>query len=1120
MNKTFLSGLLALAGIAFGMQAEVLSPYDEPFENPTFRPRGWLHASASSYASGSYAVNAEGGHAGGCITANQYSNYWSSYYNNYNYIDLLITPPVTGDVSIWVRKNGSDPSLTFYKITDLGAISTSLPILEGTDKNMVEGLTIDEWTQITVPGVPADTYLGIRANNLDLDDFSAASANVTYRASIIADVKNTTGSTTLEADADNNVTIKFSVSLENNGDIEFPATAGGFKIELVNKALGDKVVGTGSIDDAIPFGTTVSKDFSMTFPAELAPDTKSNSFGVNISSDKTGSVQASLAWFTIIPYAPVSTFMFAEDNDKNQSSYNDVNITEDITVGAGAAGTSRTLYMWNSGTAPMNVTSVSVKGDFTVDVSAFTLAKGEKKAVTVGLKGEPGYKTGSVTFNIDGVGEKIYGLSGQVVKDGAYVQDFEADALPAGLISGNSWKLTATPDALATLGGKHSMYYQSTSSVDKFIMPKITFGEGETLAFMATKTDNTSSTLKVYTSPDRVTWTEALAISTRDENPALCFGNDKPTGSGYGTYEYKIFNAPMPEGDVYVAFEAGGARVDNISGGTLTPVSHDIYVTKVSIPDGANVNTRYMTSVTVQNILAEPETGYDIILEVGGKEVARASGTPELETNVPAVFDLCYTPHEVGEYDACILFVSGDFRLPLKEFRVAVEEEKSEAVYQVGNYKITTTDPFNTFYGGSQCQIIYRSEDLGMERGVKIIGFTFNGYCTDVAKKHVKVWAQNTTDSGYDFADVQPASIEDMTLVYEGDYTFEVAGDNSAKVYEPVMTINFTTPVEYAGDNLRFMFDLRDIDGETEDKHVFFTVDNSAYDYWNDKFDDRVITAKVEFAEDLDDNPSWNGYKAGYPVTYFKVSKDVVVVRGALTNDFDNAVEGASVKFVSDDLLYSAVSDAEGLYSMSVGNLDHVYTLTVEAEGYETVTVENITLDPKSAPETVHDFRMLFTDREATLSGRIINTFDDYKPLAGADVVLEQGDVKAQGVTDEEGRYSVTVPDFTGEYTFTVLMNDEPVYTDKYTFTAKTGVLDLRIGYDSVESIASDDASPAGVVVRGNTVIVSAPRGKAVTLYSASGILCETGVSSDGTVQFDNVASGVYVVAGRKIVVR
>ena len=133
-------------------------------------------------------------------------------------------------------------------------------------------------------------------------------------------------------------------------------------------------------------------------------------------------------------------------------------------------------------------------------------------------------------------------------------------------------------------------------------------------------------------------------------------------------------------------------------------------------------------------------------------------------------------------------------------------------------------------------------------------------------------------------------------------------------------------------------------------------------------------------------------------------------------------------------------------------------------------------------------------------------------------MVLEQGDVKAQGVTDEEGRYSVTVPDFTGEYTFTVLMNDEPVYTDKYTFTAKTGVLDLRIGYDSVESIASDDASP--VVVRGNTVIVSAPRGKAVALYSASGILCETGVSSDGTVQFDNVASGVYVVAGRKIVVR
>lgn len=1117
MKKSFLLSVLALVAVTFGMSAEVLTPYSEPFENPSYRPRGWLLLSTSSYAPATYTVNTSGGHSGGCVAATQYSNYWSSYYKNYNYIDVLVTPPVTGDVSIWVKKNGSDPSLTFYKIDDPSSITTKTPILDGTADNMLSGKNIDEWTQITVPGVAAGTYIGIRANDILIDDFSAASANVTYRASILADVENTTGSTTIEADPDNNVTVKFSVSLENNGDIEFPASAGGFKIELSNRAL-NKIVGTGSIDDAIPFGATVTKEFSMTFPAELAPDTKSNSFYVTISNEKVGSVEASLAWFTIIPYEPVATFMYAEDNDKNQSSFNDVNITEAINIGAGAAGTERTLYMWNSGTAPMKVTATGVSGDFTADASAFTLARGEKKAVKVALKGDAGYKTGSITFSVDGIGDKTYNLSGLVTKSGAYSQDFEAAALPAGIIAGNSWKLTPNPDALATLGGKQAMYYQSTYSVDKFIMPKLTFAKDETLSFMATKTDNTSSTLKVYTSPDRVEWTEVLAIDTRNENPDLKFASDKPTGTGYGTYEYKIFNAPMPEGDVYVAFEAGGARVDNINGGTLTPVSHDIYVTSVGIPDGASVNARYITTVTAQNILAQPEKNYAIVLEVDGKEVARAAETPVMKTNESHTYDLRYTPHVQGTFNAAILFVSGDFRMPLKEFTITVEPEKSESIYQVGDYKITTTDPFNIFYAGSQCQILYRGEDLGMEKGMKVIGFTFNGYNTDEAKKHIKVWAQNTTDSRYDFSDIVPAAKSDMTLVYEGDYTFKVCGDNSAKKYEPVMSLSFTTPVEYQGGNLRFMFEMRDIEGGTTDKHVFFTVDNSAYDYWNDKYDDRVITNKKEFAEDLDDDPSWMGYRAGFPVTYFKVAKDVVVVHGSLVNDFDAPVAGADVKFVSDDLLYTASSDASGNYSISVGNLDHVFMLSVEAEGYVPMAVNDITLDPKQSTEFIHNFKMMYTDRQATLSGRIINTYEDYTPLVGAAVVMTQGDVKVEAVTDEDGCYSITVPDYMGEYAIKVEKLGTVVYDSTYTFTGKTGTLDLRVAFDSVIGINSDSDSLT-VAVSGHDIIVSAPAGMTISLYNAAGIHCGSKVS-DGKVSFGNMASGIYIVAGKKVVVR
>lgn len=1119
MKKTFLLSVLALAGSVFGLSAEVLAPYNEAFENASARPRGWTQASASSYAPATYTVNADGGHSGGCIGVKQYSNYYSSYYNNYNYLDVLVTPKVTGTVSIWVKKNGSDPSLTFYKLDDPFTVSTSSPLLVGTEKNLVEGKTIDDWTQITVTGVPANTHVAIRANDLLLDDFSAQSADVSYRASILAEVKNTTGGTTLEASADNNVTIKFSVSLENNGDIEFPATAGGFKIELSNRALG-KVVGTGSIDDAIPFGATVTKDFSMTFPAELAPDTKSNSFYVTISNDKTGSVEASLAWFTIIPYEPVATFMLGQDNDKNQSSYNDVNILEPVTVGAGAAGTSRTLYLWNSGIAPMKVTATSVTGDFTCNAGAFTLARNEKKAVTIALKGAAGKKEGTVTFKIEGLGDVTYNLRGLVTKSGDYMEKFEASAMPAGYIPGKSWTLVKTPETLAPLGDTQWIACTSTYSTDKIILPKLTFTEGELFSFMASKTDNTSSKLTVYTSKDRVEWTQVGVIEARSTTPEeLRFANDKPTGTGYGTYEFKIFSFPMKAGDQYIALEAGGARVDNIYGGKRTPVSHDIYLSKIGIPDKAMVNTRYIVSATASNILETTETNYDIVLELAGEVVAHATATPDMKTNENIDFDIRFTPHETGKYEAAVVFVSGNYRMPLHEFVVDVQPEKAEATYQVGDYKITTTDPFNTFNDGSQCQIIYRAADLDLAEGMKIIGTTFNGYATEGCKKHIKVYAQNTEDSKYDFSNIKPAAVADMTLVYEGDYEFHKGGDNNNKVYEPMMEIEFSTPFEYTGKNLRLMYDIRDIEGEGDGKHVFFTVDNSVYDYWNDIYDDRVITNNKDFQEDLDDDPSWYGYRVGFPVTYFKVAKDVVVVRGKLTDDFDNPVAGAKVKFESDDLLYSSVSDAQGVYYINVGNLDHVFTLSVDTEEFSPVSLANVTLDPKKQSEFVHNFKLAYIDRSATLSGQVFNmTDDDDIPLDGIDVVLKQGDITVKTTTGENGVYTLTVPKFTGEYTLEVTDGQQTVYSEPYTFKSKADKLDINVEYSGVAMVSgSDDVK---VAVSGGIVTVTAPAGTSVALYNANGVYFGTKVSDGQTVSFGPLTPGIYVVAGQKTVVR
>ncbi len=1043
MKRKLLFAALVAAASAFSASAEVLTPYVEQFENAGVRPKGWLRGGASySYQMGTFTIEKEGGHSGGYISVNQSGNTWSSYYKNYSYNDLLVTPAVTGDVSIWVRKNGSDPTLTFFNIADISNIPTSasdFKMLEGTESNIIKDMDVTEWTKVTVEGVPEGTYLGIRAHNLDLDEFTAASANVLYRPSLIASVtKKDMPSTTINADADNKVTFTFTVTIENNGDIDFPESEEGFKVELKNKTADNALFGSGNLTEAIPCGTTVSKDFEMTGTPVVAPNSTSNNYVVILTHEKTGSVEASLGYFTVVPYLPNPKFMFNATNSANQSNYTDVNITDVITIGAGEAGTSRTLCLWNYGTAPLEVTAVTLTDGFKADVEPFTLANDEKKEITIALDGEPGLKKGTITFTATGIDDFKYDLIGVVTAEGDYAQDFEGEGAPEGMIIGNSWSIKAAQAALKTLAGEKYIECTSTSYPDRFSTPLLSFKEGEQLHFMATKSDNTSSKLSVYTSPDRVNWTLAKTItaSTTDDNES--FNVDKPTGTGYGTYEFSIFSVDVPEGNCYVQFEAGGARIDNIHGGKQVEVAHDIYVVKQGIPDAASVNTRYIPNITLRNLLAKAETGYSVVLEINGEKVAETTDAADLECGVDQTYDLRFTPHTEGDYTGKFVFVSGDDRVDLYEFEFTVGPEKAEATYQVGDVKITTSDPIQTYYN-AQSQIIYRADQLGMDKGVKITGFHFTGYNTSELTKNVKVWIQNTEDEAYDSANIVAAEKDDMTLVYDSQYTFPAVGNGTTKEYEPVFTVEFAAPFTYEGKSLRVMIEQTDLTEGADSHHVFLTVDNSAYDYWNDKFDNRVIENKKEYAEDLDDEASWSIYKAGFPVTYFNVAKDVVVAKGTVTDEFGAPIENVTVSYTSDDILYSDVTDAEGNYSMNIVNLALTYQFKAEAKSddYDVYTADDVTFDA-AEPEDVRDVTLKFSDRTATLSGTVLTTANGTAPTDKVEVTLTAGENSVTAETDTEGKYTLTVPEFTHTYAIEVKVGGATYHTtDEYTFASK-----------------------------------------------------------------------------------
>lgn len=1120
MKKNLLcTALLAVAAV-FSVSAEVLTPYVEQFENPTERPKGWLRGGASSYSQGTFKVEETGGHSGGYISVNQYSNYYSSYYNNYGYNDILVTPKVEGEVSIWVRKNGSDPTLTFFKIDNPESIPSSasdFSRIEGTDLNLVADKEIDEWTKITVEGVPAGTYVGIRANNLDLDEFSATSADVMYRPSLLVSVSNQSGGTTLNADNNNKVTFKFKVSIENNGDIDFAASEEGFKIELFNYTADNTLFGTDNLTEAIPCGTKVEKEFEMTGTPVVKEGTTSNNYRVVISHALTNSIETSLGYFTVVPYLPAPKFMFFETNTANQSAYNDVNITDVIAIGAGPDGTSRTLWMWNKGTAPLSVSAINVTEGFATDAQPFTLESDEKVAVTVSLTGQPGFKSGSITFVDAVLGDVTYQLAGLVTAEGEYVQDFESEGTPEGMVVGKNWSIKDVPVALQTLGGLKYIEC-STSYTDRLITPLLKFEDGDKLCFMASKSDNTSSKLNVYTSADRVNWTLVKAINTQDAtDPENRFNVDKPTGSGYGTYEFKIFSIDMPAGEAYVAFEAGGARIDNIHGGKVVEKAHDLYVVSMGIPDAGQVNTRYITNITLRNLLAKAESDYSVILEVNGEEVAAATETPEIAQGGEVTFDLRFTPHVEGDFTGTFLFVSGEDREELASFEFTVGEEKAEATYQVGDVKIVTTDPLNTYYN-AQSQIVYRADQLGMDTGVKITGFTFTGYNTASLIRNVKVWIQNTEDEGYDPSNVVAADKADMTLVYDGEYEFPVVGNEKTKEYEPVFVINFTTPFTYEGKSVRIMIDQRELVEGASSSHVFCTVDNSVYDYWNDIYDNRVIENKKEFAEDLDDEPSWSIYRTGYPVTYFTVAKDVVVAKGTVTNDFGTPVENALVKYTSDDILYQSTTDAEGNYSMNIANVGLVYVLTAEAEDYAPFAKEDQTFNTEEGLEKVTDIELNFLDRTATLSGTVYNSLDGNKPLSGVEIALTSGENTVSAVTDETGTYLVTVPELADTYAIDVKVNGEPfTHIDEYTFPSKAETKDFNV---AVSSIADVNAGELAVAVNSGVITVLAPAGTVVNVYNVMGAQVGHAVSDGSAVSFGPLAPGIYVAAGVKVSVR
>ena len=930
---TYLLTMLALA-LGFSVaRADVVAPYTYDFSGlgseklvSSFAPPGWAHYvdrfQADSWSTPSfveYFAQETGGYGddGACLKVGSQTLYDSWGESSQTMTDMIVTPAITGDASIYVKQSAAEGSVSFYTCT----VASDGTVTKGDKYEVtVPTLSTDAWTKVELPNVAAGTRLGICGDQVLLDEFSAASADVVLkREMLILSSPTMISSGDLCADADGNVQVQFKAKIKNSGEVPLAVGEEGYTVSLYDNTDGVAVGEPVPVSFPLAVGESQYLEGTVTMAV-----TENYRHGFHLKENISG-VTTYLGWIEVFPHAPVFTL------EDNLSHVVENGSTVDFQVMQ--ASTSKVLVISNAkGGAPLTINSVSVPEGFSYKISAtekgeaatfpYEVAALGKAYLTVTMDASVvGKRSGNIVITpADGQGE-VYTLAvtGEIVDPSKVYINFNDQKFPAGtyieLSSGQKkWKVS-------NFSYGENGYAATSDEVElsKFVLPKIRLAEGEHMTFDANKR-NATSKLNVYYSADRKNWTQVKNITIDNSDDANCFAMGTYPSGYYDNFMYKTFTLDnIPAGDWYIAFEAGYARVDNIIGGSyLDTPDYEAELGNVKIPETATVNHASTVSFDVASFgKKDIEEGTCTAKFYIGEDLIAEKALPTIASGEYASVEFQFTPRKNGEF-AAKLVVDGGVQIErTATITVAAEEVVGEAV--VGNCTTTANDiPLQLNYYHSQSEIIYPADMLNIPAGTELKSITFLGYKNAYSNKEIssdlKIWMENT-DATSPKQDEWYQS-ESMTQVYADTYAV-AAVIGSSSDHQPVIKVTFNTPFTYTGGNLRV------------------TVMSSAEQYSTTNFEvdgDHAALAAIRYA---DGALSGTMTLKPLPVTVFGFDKEASVFSGVVTSAADNAVvEGAEVKLVSDNVEYSGTTDAEGKFNFIVVQDGLEYNLTVSKEGF------------------------------------------------------------------------------------------------------------------------------------------------------------------------------------------
>ena len=601
------------------------------------------------------------------------------------------------------------------------------------------------------------------------------------------------------------------------------------------------------------------------------------------------------------------------------------------------------IYNW--GTAPLTVKSITVPEGFTASIDKATVAPKTRQAVDITFSAQTAGtyegKLAIVYTAADGTDATFeLPVSGTLLDPSKWYAPFDGsnNAWPAGSRHQSKMELQSPSGKPAN---DYSLYsYSSTNNM--FITPKLKAKAGETLQFDA----------RTYLSNWSEGAVELFAATTREglEDAATRISLGKWSGKDVDeehtlTPEFRTVSITFDEaGEYYLGFTiVSRVYVDNIYGLTLVPVEHDVVLASSSIPADGVQNKPAIAKITLQNfgLKAEEDATYTVASYVNGDKCSEVDGT-----ELPVVFstsdagvemEVEFRSPKVGTFPVYLEVDFGNgYKLTTETVDVTFAEETLASEVTVGTPNGFAKVPLDLFYKKSDAVMLYTAAELGLSDGDKIRSITIKGYAPQDWTTSLKVAYEWTDDQSMSKPTSGDYDISGMTVAIDEDAHLWAKGGSETEVKD-MITLTFSDPIVYeAGKSLRLFF-----------AHYYNGYKNGF------QFEKSNISRAFTRTNDTSLS-SWSSAKQN-PVLHMTLAVEARTFSPTVVDSKGKAVAGATVTLIrndGDDVQYEGTTGEDGKAAINVIQSSRTYDVKIKSASGE-LYMDGVSVADASFEQTV-----------------------------------------------------------------------------------------------------------------------------------------------------------------------